>query len=184
MANKIMDNFFSGLHFWIFFRQCTFLLDCKNLLQQPDSTVVCSLLSEVNKGPPAHTKSDTSKRKKAIEWSDWVKVWWARKVRIKWVLTMKLTSQCICENWHAFRLINWSQRPKFTLSGTNFYFFLLGSQGEKYKGSSDWFCSYWRFPARPFYSQMQWAKNEKGLYSSQNLSTFSISSLKTALNCL
>ena len=42
----------------------------------------------------------------------------------------------------------------------------------------------WRFPARPFYSQMQWAKNEMGLDSTQNLSKFSISGLKMALNWL
>ena len=41
----------------------------------------------------------------------------------------------------------------------------------------------WRFPARPFYSQMQWAKNEIGLDSSQNWSKSSIFALKMALNC-
>ena len=80
-----------------------------------------------------------------------------QKMRLDWILArISLNFHFLVSKWHLIA----SKYPKFAVPWK------------------------WRFPARPFCSQMQWAKNEIGLDSSQNLSKFSISSLKMALNCL
>ena len=80
-----------------------------------------------------------------------------QKMRLDWILVrIGLNFHFLASKWHLIA----SKYPKFAVPWK------------------------WRFPARPFYSQMQWAKNEIGLDSNQNLSKFSIFSLKMALNCL
>ena len=80
-----------------------------------------------------------------------------QKMRLDWILVR------ICLNFH-FLASKWhliaSKYPKFAVPWK------------------------WRFPARPFYRQKQWAKDEIELDSSQYRFKFSFSSLKMALNCL
>jgi len=78
-------------------------------------------------------------------------------MRLDWILvSLGLNFHFLASKWHLIA----SKYPKFAVPWK------------------------WRFPAKPFYSQMQWAKKEMGLDSSQNLSKCSISSLKMTLNCL
>ena len=80
-----------------------------------------------------------------------------RKMRLDWILVrISLNFHFLASKWHLIA----SKYPKFAVPWK------------------------WRFPARPFCSQMQWAKNEIGLDSSQNLSKISISSLNMALSGL